>query len=188
MKPKNSQNTWLATLAAAGLALAYLFLLFLPKQRAMQGLSDELDQKRQYAATAGSVAAAMEIARGELERTRAFNAGWKDAAPPEAELAGLFGKVNTLAGACGATPLRFDPDPPVRMQRVCRVPVTVGCTGTFGQIAGFLLELENLPQTIWAESLQFEASGKSGDSVGCELNLTIFADNPVDSDQVNLAG
>jgi len=188
MKPKNSQNTWLATLAAAGLALAYLFLVFLPKQRAMQGLSEELDQNRQYVATAGSVAAAMEIAHGELERTRAFNAGWKNAAPPEAELAGLFGKVNALAGACGATPLRFDPDPTVKMQTVRLVPVAVGCTGTFGQIAGFLLELENLPQTIWAESLQLEVSGKPGDSVKCEIDLTIFADNPVDSDQVNLAG
>jgi Tfp pilus assembly protein PilO len=188
MKPKRAPNTWLVTLAAAGLALAFLFLVFLPRQKAIQALSDELCEKQEYAATAGSVAAAMEIARGELERSRAYNAAWKDSAPPEAELAGLFGKVNALASACGVTPLRFDPDSPVKMQRVCRVPVAVGCTGTFGQIASFLLELEDLPQTIWVDSLQLEAMWQSGDSVQCGLDLIIFADNPDDSDQAKLAG
>jgi Tfp pilus assembly protein PilO len=188
MKTNTQTNTWIAILSAGAMAVAYLFLMFFPNQRAMKKESEDLSAKRNCAASAGSVAAAIEIARGELERAEAYNITRTSSASPEAELSAMLGKLDALAAASGATPTRFDPGPAVPIEKLRRVPVVVGCTGSFAQIARFLCDLEGLSQTVWIDGLKIELSGKDGDSVQCELDVSIFTDNPGDLDQANLAG
>jgi Tfp pilus assembly protein PilO len=149
--------------------------------------SEQLRAKQDYVVSGGSMAAAIEAAQDELERTEAYNATWSAAVPPQGDLAAAFGKLNALVVAAGATPTRFDPEPAAKMARLCKVPVAVGCSGSFAQISQFLYDLESLPQVLWIDRLQIEKSRKDGEAAACEINLVIFADNSGKSDQVNIA-
>lgn len=188
MKMNLQTNTWIATLSAAALAVAYLLLMFLPNERAMKRLCEQVRAKQDQAASAGSIAAAIHRARDELQRTHTYNAAWSRAAPPKAELAAVLGRLDALAVASGATPTRFDPEPAVPMEKLHRVRVAVGSTGSFAQIARFLYDLEGLPLAVWIDRLKIDVCGKDREDVQCELELGIFADNPGDLDEGNLAG
>ena len=188
MKTSSHRGSLIVTLPVAGLAVAYLFLFFLPGGRTIDQLSGELTAEREFIALADAVAPAIHTTRQQLEKNLAYNAAWAESAPAPSELAPLFGKIHALAKESGSTTTRFDPEPPLPLDKLRRIPVVLGCTGSFSQISHFLHHLEALPQTIWIEELNIEQSGQNGEDVECELELLIFADNPDDSDQVDLAG
>ena len=188
MKANLRAPSWIVAVSTAALGLVYLFVFFLPNQRAIDELSDQLSAKQAFVAQVGSISTTLDSTRGRLERTQAYNTAWEASAPGEVELAALFGQINELANASGAKATRFDPEPAECMDGLRRVPVVLGCTGSFAQIANFLCDLESLPRMIWVDRLVCDASGDNGELVEFKLTLTIFADNPDDSDQVDLAG
>lgn len=187
MKTNLLAKSWIVTVPAAALGLAYLFVFFLPNQRAINHLSEQLGAKQAYVAQGSTMTTALESVRARLDRTQAYNTACEASTPGEAELSTVFAKINELADASGAAPTRFNPEPANRMDKFCRVPVVLGCTGSFPQIARLLCDLEKLSHAIWIDWLEFESTGEHGEAVQCELGLIVFADNPDDSDQVDLA-
>jgi len=188
MKSNLLENSWAIPLLTAGVAAAYLFLVFLPGQKAMGQLANDLATKQDFVSQTGMMSPAMKVSEQEVKKTLEYNAAWKGAAPTEGQLSALFGQIHTLAKTSGLTTTRFDLQEPEVLARVQRVPVVIGCTGSFDQIARFLAQLERLPQTIWIEDLRIEPAGKAGEVVQCEVSLVVFADNPENSDQVNSSG
>ena len=69
------------------------------------------------------------------------------------------------------------------LESLTKIPLEVGCSGSFSQLYDFLRELEGLPQTIWVEDLQLGKSAVNPKDVGCKLTLAVFTDNPGNSDQ-----
>jgi len=188
MKTSIHRGSWLVTLPVAGLAVAYVLGWYVPGRRQIEQLSEELAADEEFVALADAVAPAIQTTRHQLQECLAYNAAWTESAPAQAELSALFGKIHALARASGSTTIRFDPEPPVVLDKLRRIPVVLGCTGSFAQIAEFLHHLEALPQAIWIEGLKIEQSRQDRESVECQLELLIFADNPDDSDQVDLTG
>jgi len=188
MNAKLLQHGWTIPALAGGLAAAYLYFFFLPQQRAIAELTQQLTTQREFVHQSEMLIPTLAATETQVKTTLQYTTAWQETNPSEAELAVLFGQISELAKAAGVTTTRFAPDAPVTLARIRRIPLAIGCTGKFNQIARFLESVERLPQTIWVGSLRMEAGGEDGKSVQCEVGLEIFADNPEDSDQVNLAG
>lgn len=188
MKTSIHRTSWIVVLPLAGLTVAYVFAVFLPGRRAIDRLRDELAGHREFVVSTTFVTAAIEAARDELEKTDAYNSAWSAAAPIEADLSDLYGRIHALVKTAGATTTRFEPQLTVDYEQLRRIPVLVGCTGSFSQLGRFLETLEDLPQTIWMETAEFSTNGQAEGVVKCEVELVIFADNPDNLDQVDTAG
>jgi Tfp pilus assembly protein PilO len=188
MKTSLRQTSWIVALPLAGLTAAYVLGFFLPGRRAIDRLREELDAQREFVVSTTFVAPAIEATKEELKKTAAYNSAWLANAPTEADLSDLHGRIHALAKTAGATTTRFEPQPTVDYERLRRLPILVGCTGSFSQLGRFLETLENLPQTIWVENVEFSTSGQSEGAVKCEVELVVFTDNPDNSDQVDIAG
>lgn len=187
MNAKLLQKSWMIPALAGGLAAAYLYFFFLPQQRAIAELTQQLTTQREFVRQTEMLAPALAATETQVKTTLQYTTAWQETSPSEAELAVLFGQISELAKAAGVTTTRFDPDSPVKLTRIRRFPLMIGCTGQFSQIARFLESVERLPQTIWVASLRMEASSEGRENVGCEVMLEIFADNPKNSDQANLS-
>ena len=184
MKTKIRRGSWIVTVPLAAVAVLYIMLSFLPGRRAIGEFRDQIRQKKDYIAQATRLAAAIETARKELDRTQAYNAAWEQVAPAQGTISALYGKIHELAKDAGNNTTRFDPEPIVTRERTRQIPLTLGCTGSFAQIREFLQGLEDLPAAIWVNSLDLENVEQAGKSIACEISLVVFASNPENSDYV----
>ena len=187
MKTSISHNTWLVIVPVLGLAIAYVFFLYLPGQEAIGKLREDLATREEFIQQVEAFGAAIEATRQEFDKTEEYVQRWEESAPSEDELSVLFGRISQLAKDSGTTTTRFEPQPATHYDAIGRIPLAVECLGSFGQICEFLRSLEGLEETIWVENLQMERVGEGGGDVKCELSLAVFADNPDDSDQVDLS-
>lgn len=184
---KNARTgSWMITIPAGGLAVAYLFLWFLPHHEALKALSRDLEGKRDFVIQAGGVLPAFEAGSQALGETAAFVATWQAAAPEESELSTLLSRVTELANQSGLTTTRFEPQPAIDGETIRRVPVTYGCTGSLAQVFNFIYELENLPQVIWADGVKIEAVRENTEFLVCEISLVIFSEKSEDSGQAKV--
>lgn len=187
MKTSFSRNTWLVIVPLLGLVIAYVFLVFLPGQEAIGKLHEDLAAREEFIQQVEAFGAAVEATRQEFDKTEKYVRRWEAAAPSEDELSFLFGRISQLANDSGATTTRFEPQPAVHHDEITQIPLAVECLGSFASVCEFLCSLEGFEETVWIESLQMERAGEDGGNVKCELSLAIFADNPDDSDQVDLS-
>jgi Tfp pilus assembly protein PilO len=181
-------SKWVIVVPAVGLVAAYIFCAFLPGQRAIGKLQDELATTEQFIEQVDAMGPAVGVTQQEFDKTQTYVEAWETSAPTEEELSALFGRISLLAKQSGTTTTRFEPQTAVHYEKVSRIPVVLACTGSFAQICQFLHELEGLGQTVWVEALRMEGSGQNGEDIQCELTLGIFAVNPDDSDQVDQSG
>lgn len=187
MKTSIAPGDWIIPLVIGVGAVAYLTGIFLPGQRALGRLREDLASKEALVAQTGDLSPAVIAAHDELENTLGYNRTWSEAAPAPHDVSDLFGRITAAAKDAGLKTTRFDPEPIETLERICRIPVSLGCEGTFSQVCQFLHSLEVFPQTVWINSLQMEANAKDEGSVRFEAALEIFADNPNTSDQVSRA-
>jgi len=185
MKTKLARSRWILVAPAVAAAGAYFYFLFLPGQRSLASLHEELNAAEQFIAQVEAFGPAIEATRQQLDKTRQYVDQWEQTAPTEDGLSGVFGRINRLAKESGITTTRFEPQPAILYDSVRCLPVAVTCVGSFGQICRFLQALEGLEETIWVESLQMQRTGEDREDVECGLSLAIFADNPGDSDQID---
>lgn len=177
-----SRGNWMVTLAVTGAAVAYVMLVFLPGQKAIGQLQQQVQEKQDFLAETASVAPALLAAQDQLARAKSHEAAWREQAPDRTSLSALYGRIYELAGKAGATTTRFDPEPLVELERVTQVPIAVGVNGSFTCLYEFLRGLDALPVSIWVENVQFEKKATDGEGVDCQINAVIFADNPESSD------
>lgn len=177
MKTKVRRGSWIVTVPLAAAAIAYVTLVFLPGRRAIGEARDQIEQKRDYVTRATGLAAALHAAQQELEKAQAYSTAWEEHAPTQGRLSALYGRIHVLADAAGTTTTRFDPEPVVQYDKVCQIPLVVGCTGSFDQIWEFMRGLEGLQATIWMDSVNLERLDGVEGSITCELNLVVITDN-----------
>ena len=183
-KTRVYRGSWIVTLPMAGVAAAYVMLVFLPGRRAIGEARDKIEQSQKHITQATAMAAALPVLEEELRTTQAYNTAWEENSPGQGGLSALYGKINALAKAVGTTTTRFDPEPVVPRDTIREIPIAMACTGSFAQLFNFIQSLEGLPEEIWVNSYKLEnIAGKEG-SVTCELTLVVFASNSKNSDYV----
>ncbi len=185
MKLNLTADSWLVPALTLAAAVAYTTLWFIPQQHKISQLREELATKRTFVTQGCTLPTALQATQCELEKTQLYQRAWADASPGRTRLSALFGQISALAKQSGIATTRFDPDPGQDMSRLCRVPLAIGCTGSFAQTRKFLHGIESLPATIWVEKLHVARDSKDGKVVQSVLDLEIFADKQDISDQVN---
>jgi Tfp pilus assembly protein PilO len=104
----------------------------------------------------------------------------------ERDLGTVFGKIHQSAEAAGIHLTRFDPQAAITYERLRRVPLTIGCNGTFAQTYEFLRKIEAMPLVIWVGPLKMEKDARTGKGVQCEVTLEVFVDNIENSSYAEL--
>jgi len=188
MKTNILQGNWLLPLAALGMGAAYFALVFLPNRRAIGELAEQVACKQEAVLRAAEESHALSTTQKEIQRASAYVGAWQSASPHVANLASVFGRIGALARSSHVSTTRLAPQEPLVMARVRRMPVLMGCTGSFSQITSFLQKLEKMPQVMWIDDLRLENPGKDGKAMKCEMTLEIFADNPENSDEIRSSG
>jgi len=176
MKSKIPRGSWIVTVPVAVVGVIYVVFFFLPGKRAIGELRDRIQAHQEGIDQAAMVAAVLPAVQKDLKKAEDYNTAWEKNAPAVAEAAALHGKINALALAAGAELTRLDPG-----ERIQQIPLSVRCTGSFAQISGFLRSLEELPETLWIDSLNLESPEENRGIVQCEITLVVFADNPGNS-------
>jgi Tfp pilus assembly protein PilO len=179
---QSPRGSWLLTLPMAGIAAAFVLLIFLPGQRRIQALRAEMREKQDFVIAAGQMAARLHSAKAELAETYKYNDQWRDRATSSAGITALYGQIAQLAQASGVTTTRFAPATPTEIEHLRRVPLSVICHGSFRQIQQFLAALEERPRRVWLDDLKLDAAEEHGGSVRCEITLAAFVDNSEKSD------
>ena len=182
MKKAQNSKSLALTLLISGSALAYAFLIFLPIQRSITSLRNELAEKRQFILDAGSLGPRLAQLDVDLDEAQVIVDAWRKQSPSEEEMATFIGDVSVIASEAGATPGRITPREPVTLASLRRYPAELAVEGTFAQLGKFLGELESLPKTIWINDLTLQSAGENRKTVRGEISFSVFADNSAKSD------
>lgn len=182
MKKAQNSKSLILTLLISGSALAYAFLIFLPIQRSITSLRNELAAKRQFILDAGSLGPRLAQLTVELEEAQAVVDAWREQSPSEEEMATFIGQVSVLASEAGATPGRITPREAITLASLRRHPAELAVEGTFAQLCRFVGRLESLPKTIWINDLTLQTAGENRETVRGEISFSVFADNSAKSD------
>jgi Tfp pilus assembly protein PilO len=180
--PSRKSRSMIVTAALAAASIAYVFFVFLPGQQAIGKLRRELTTKQQYIVDADRLGHAMQQVQRDFDAAQRYASDWRTAAPSEAELAAVLGRITGQAAASGVSIVRLDRRPVERLELIWSAPVAIECRGRFDQVFDLVRRLEQMPQDVWISDLQLSASGEDGQTVQAELVLTIFADNSEISD------
>ena len=182
MKPKFKGQSWPVTLSLCGAAVAYVLFMFLPEQRSIGDVRDEVDTKRQFIAGARKTDDTIEVARKELEETQEYCQQFASRLPSEAESSALLARISLAVKQAGATTTRFEPRQATHYETLRQVGLSIAVRGSYGEIFDFIRRLETLNEVIWINELRFEAPKQVGQELTCEVNMGFFVANAKKSD------
>lgn len=185
---KGRRHSWLVTLPLAGIAAAYLWLVFLPGQRVIAALETELADKRAFIASGSHVSQCRVQFEAQLADLQSYCDRWQAKTCDSAGLAALYGEIAELLKASGVATTHFSPGPTTRLDVLQKTSLRITCEGTFEQVASVLTKLETMPQRLWVEDVSLEtladdapSRSDKDDQIGqimrCQVDLVIFAGN-----------
>jgi len=179
---KRKPRSWILTLVFSAAVLAYIFFIFVPTQRSIAELRKGLEQQRQYVVQADLEYVSYGQLENELMQVEQYLEQWRDASPSERDLPVLLGNVSQIAAASGVTMRRMNPGESVELASVSQHSFQFDVEGSFSELFEFFRQLEGLSGIIWSNQLQLQRNGKSDKRLQCKLDLTVFTDNPDNSD------
>ena len=172
---KVARSRLLITVAMGGAVLAYAFFVFLPTQKSIRQLHDELRQKQTEIYQAEQLIATTVKTERELAETKDFIGKWREKAPGAKEVTGMFAQVTQDARESGVKTVRFDPQALQRYQTVDKLPLEMEVQGAFPQVFDFVRRLEGLEAPIWVEEVNLEPVSENSEDLQCELKMAVFA-------------
>ena len=179
---KSLSGGWTLTLILLGTLGAYGFLIFVPTQRSLGRLREELEAQREYTAQAELEFASYQPLDQEFQEVSAFVQQWREVAPGEGDLPGLLGTISQFAMDAGVTLRRMNPSASVDLTTIGQDTFQFQIDGNFKQLFDFLHHLERCDAIVWFNDLQMKQSSDDSDGLQCQLDLTVFSDNRDTSD------
>lgn len=187
MKLSAPQGGWMLTIPCLAAATAYIFFIFLPGWKTIEQTRRQMNSKKDAIGQALAVPGALLATQKELDHTKAFVTSSSETTPTPSKLPLLYAQITELVKSSGANTVLFNPEQPQKRDQIAQVPVTMGLSGTAGQIQTFLASLEAIPVRIWVDSLRINKTGQHGSRVNAEVSLVVFTKNSEDSDYVKRA-
>jgi Tfp pilus assembly protein PilO len=175
-KQPQRPQTWLITALLAALAVGYVVFLFVPTQRSIGSLKQQVHERRQQIMQAQSLAGTVAQARLRLAAAREVTQEWRARAPRQSQLITHYASLTQQAEEAGVAIDRLDPLPAVELNLVAQQNVTMQFHAPFAAVFDLLHRLEELPGTLWIRDLRLHASTENSNTLKGELTLTIFAD------------
>jgi Tfp pilus assembly protein PilO len=169
-------KTWLITGLLAAAAVAYVIFIFLPLQRSIDVLQDQVQERRQQIMQAQSLAGTVAQARVRLVTARDVGQQWRADAPRQAQLITHYASLTQQAEQAGVAIDRLDPLPALELNLIAQQNVTMQFHAPFAAVFDLVRRLEALPGTIWVRDLRLHANSETDNTLRGELTLTIFVD------------
>ncbi len=169
-------KTWLITALLAASAMAYAVFIFIPTQRAIVKLQQQVHERRQQIMQAQSLAGTVAQSRIRLAAARDVSVQWRAEAPRQAQLITHYASLTQQAQEAGVSIDRLDPLPAVELNLLAQQNVTMQFHAPFAAVYDLLARLEALPGTLWIRDLRLHDSSEGNPTLRGELTLTIFAD------------
>ena len=173
---------WLVTGGAASIALVYVFLVFLPTQKAMKAARAQLAEKQEYIAGIERQYTAVSTSDPAFEQAQAIATRWQQNAPGAPQIDRIPAQVSLQASLTGVRVLRLEPQVARPHGLIVEYPMLVSVEGSFASIFNFFNSLEELPQTVWFQDVNLHRPGGMDGLLRCELTLTILGDLAEKSD------
>jgi Tfp pilus assembly protein PilO len=181
-KPKSKSRGWALTLILLGALAAYAFLVFLPAQRSLGRLREELQLQREYTAQAEVEYAVYEELDQEFQQVSTFVNQWRGVAPRDGDLPDVLGTISQFATDSGITLRRMNPTGSVDLASIGQDTFQFKIEGRFQSLFKFLRQLESLTGVVWSNDLQLKQGRDDDERLQCQLDLTVFTDNREISD------
>lgn len=169
------KNSWLFALIVSAAVACYVFLVFLPGQRATAELRQQFTQQQQYVMQSTKLGPQIAELEKELRRTHAFIRAWHADSPSEERLAHVFVAITEHANRAGADIVRFEPQAAEQLEYLRKVPLELAVEGSFTQLFTLVGALESLQAEFWIESLDMQPVPATPGRLRCELRLALFA-------------
>ncbi len=167
---------WLVTGGMACIALGYVVLAYLPSQKAMNSMRQQLVEKQEYITKTDRLFATATATRTQLEQTGSWVKQWQQDAPDPQQADRLPSQISLQANQAGVRILRLEPQAVKQHGLVAEYPVLVSVEGSFEGIFNFCKGVEELPQTIWLRNVNLQRPGELGGNLRCDMTLTILGD------------
>ena len=174
MKMKLPNKTTPMLLLGLGLTVAYVMLAFLPLGRHISATRDALASQQAAVAQEAALLAQIEAYQTECREVANYTTSWPEINDPNLNLSQLLGKISLEAKKVGADALRLEPGPLQAMSSVQRIPVRLGCRGTFQEIHTLIQQMEALPDKLWIERLELAPHDEDKNELTCEMDFETF--------------
>jgi Tfp pilus assembly protein PilO len=172
----------LITLGLGAAALAYLFCVFLPAQKALRALQAQSREKQTYIAQVASLLDSIAKTQAKIDEAREYADNWRRRAPEPDSMGNFLSQVTQSAQASGVETLRLDPQQPQHLQTVEKLPYEIEVEGSYRQVFALLVNLEQMGAPSWVEELRIESTGENSEELQCELKMAVFAGRNGNSD------
>lgn len=169
--PKSSTPLVLLGLA---LVVAFVLLVYLPLQRAIAETRNEIAKQQASLHQDETLLAQIEAHQAESREIDNVIASWPQVANPNLHLSQMLGKISQEARQAGADALRLEPGQLQAMQATHRIPVTLGCRGTFQEIHQLICQIETLPCKLWIERVELAPVDDQKHELTCEMDFAAF--------------
>ena len=166
----------LVTGGIACIALAYVFLAYLPSQKAMKSMRQQLGEKQKYISDTDKLFAKVTGTRAEFTEASTFVKRWQQDAPDPQQADRLQSQVTYKASLAGVRVLKLQAQPARQHGLVAEYPILVCVEGTFEGIFSFFQGVEELPQAVWLQNVKLQRPGDLSGDLRCDLTLTILGD------------
>jgi len=166
-KPKSL----VVTIIVASIAMVYVFLFFLPGQKAIGELRGELSSKRKYVSQSKQTTSAVNDADRSLELARQFAQEFLSSNSSEDDSASF----TEAASESDVSIVRLDPQADVQMETISRSTINIECEGTFASIFELIQRLEEMPTIVWVSELNLEPVTRT--EIGSEKDSHLVSEN-----------
>lgn len=178
MKRRTSllEGGWVAIVPLTVALVAYLFVVFFPGMREIRELRAEAAVHEQAAADARRQAGLLPGIEAEIAETSSYVRKWRGTDDDPRHVSQALGDIANLISRSGATTTSFRPEAKTSFAALDRLPLILGCRGTYRQVQSLLSSLERQPQRLWIEEVQIERAAGTDGTLACEIRLALFAD------------
>ncbi|GIW92497.1 MAG: hypothetical protein KatS3mg110_0538 [Pirellulaceae bacterium] len=168
--------------ALGGLAAAYFGLWFLPGQRRLQTIKQQVASDTAFLESTASLPSQVAELQERLQSARRFCQQWETTAPRDEQLATFFPRLTDAAAAHQVELLAVVPQNPKRDDLIATYPLELRCRATFHALGKFLAEVDRFPEPLLIEALEITRSPEDGQTLSCTMTLSIFGYSAGNSD------
>ncbi|HBO43699.1 MAG TPA: hypothetical protein DD670_07160, partial [Planctomycetaceae bacterium] len=136
--PTSRRNSLIITIPVLLVSVAWVFLVFMPVQKAIDRLDEDASEMRQYCDRAGTLLPVLQRTSREVAEIHDRIANWDETVPSRRDLTSLLGKMTASAREAGLRTTRFNPEPILAYERIAKVPLSMVVTGPFPSVFDFL--------------------------------------------------
>jgi len=160
----------------------FVLLVYLPLHKAIGSEKKRLAQKQAEIGRQSQLFEELEAIRAETEQIESFTATWRTVVAPNLHLSLMLGNISRRAQQTGTTALRLEPGEVTQMEATKRVPIKLGCRGSFGEVHRLICELEAMPHQIWIHRIELAPTPNQQQELTCEIDLEAFVACNTNSD------